>query len=145
MKWITSAHPNADQAACTWLIKHFLDKNAEFIFVAVEQVVSEAARLGATPYAVPDVELGKHGEEAAFEAIVKKYDLTADPALMLLGKIVSGRQVAGAGLKAVAEGFKHLSFKDDDSLVRAEWIVFDALYGYCIQSIIQGKPDGLFG
>ncbi len=145
MKWITSAHPNADQAACTWLIKHFLDKNAEFIFVAIEQVVSEAARLGATPYAVPGVDLGTHEEESAFEAIVKKYELTADPALMLLGKIVSGRQVEGAGLKAVAEGFKHLSFKDDDSLIRAEWIVFDALYGYCIQSIIGGKPNGLFG
>jgi hypothetical protein len=144
MKWITSEHPNADQAACTWLIKHFLDKNAEFIFVPADQVVSEAERIGATPYAMPDVELGTHGENAAFEAIVKKYDLTADPALMLLGKIVSGRQAEGAGLKAVTEGFKHLSFKNDDALVRAEWIVFDALYGYCIQSIIEGKPDGMF-
>ena len=145
MKWITAKQPNADQAACTWLIKHFLDKHAEFIFVTADQVVSEAERIGATAYAVPDMELGTHGEEAAFEAIVKKYALTEDPALMLFGKIVGGRQAESAGLKAVAEGFKHLSFKDDDALIRAEWIVFDALYGYCIQSIIQGKPDGLFG
>lgn len=139
MKWITSEHPNADQAACTWLIKHFLDKNAQFIFVAVDQVVSEAARIGATCYAILAVELEQHGEEAAFEAIVKRYDLTADPALMLLGKIVRGTQPESAGLQAVAEGYMHLNFKDDDALVRAEWVVFDALYGYCIQSIIRGS------
>lgn len=137
MKWITAEHPNADQAACTWLIKHFLDKNAEFIFVAADQVASEAARLGATAYAVPDVALEQHGEASAFEAIVKNYDLTADPALMLLGRIVRGTQPESAGLKAVAEGFQHLSFKGDDALIRAEWMVFDALYGYCIQSIIR--------
>jgi hypothetical protein len=144
MKWITSAHPNADQAGCTWLIKHFLDKNAEFIFVADTQVAAEAERIGATPYAVVDVTLGLSLEESVFEVIVKRYELTADPALMLLGKIVRGVLPESAGLKAVAEGFKQLSFKDNDMLVRAEWVVFDALYGYCIQSIIHDKPNGMF-
>ncbi|MBX3081317.1 MAG: chromate resistance protein [Anaerolineae bacterium] len=152
MKWITREHVKVDRVACPWLIRNFIDKNAEFIFVPADQVMAEAERLGATPFDVPNVELGHHGNECSFEAILKKYYLTEDPALVLLGKIVNGAdtdnslwsQPEGAGLKAVAEGFRHLGYKDDNELNRAEWIVYDALYGYCIHSITQGKADGLF-
>src|SRR4029450_6382062 len=68
----------------------FVDKNAEFIFVPANNVMDEAQRLGAIPFDVGGVELGHHGKECSFEAIVKKYGLTADPALILLGKIVNG-------------------------------------------------------
>jgi hypothetical protein len=106
----------------------------------------EARRLNATPYDVPDVELGHHGKECSFEAILKKYALAADPALALLGKIVNGadtdnslwNQPEGPGLKAVAEGFRHLGFKDDHELNAAEWIVYDALFAYCKQ--VTAKP-----
>jgi hypothetical protein len=98
-----------------------------------------AEREGATPYDVKDVELGHHGKECSFDAIVGKYGLTGDPALMLLARIVNGadtdnslwNQPESAGLKAIAEGFRHLGFKDDHDLNRAEWIVYDALYAYC--------------
>lgn len=139
MKWITREHVKVDRVACPWLIEKFVDKDAEFFFVPADKVVAEARRRGATPFDVPDVELGHHGKECSFEAILKKYGLTGNPALVLLGKIVNGadtdntlwKQPEGPGLNAVAEGFRHLGFKDDHAVNAAEWIVYDALYAYC--------------
>jgi hypothetical protein len=152
MKWITREKVKVDRVACPWLIKKFVDKDAEFSFVPVDKIMSEAQRLGATPFDVKDVELGHHGKECSFEAILKKYDLTSDPALVLLGKIVNGadtentlwNQPEGPGLEAIAQGFRHLGFKDDRELNAAEWIVYDALYAYCQEMVRQGKPDGMF-
>ena len=139
MKWITREHVKVDRVACPWLIKKFVDKDAEFIFAPADKVMAEAKRLDALPYDVKDVELGHHGKECSFEAILKKYKLTSDPALVLLGRIVNGadtdntlyHQAEGPGLQAVAEGFRHLGYKDDHELNAAEWIVYDALYAYC--------------
>ncbi|MGB3657609.1 MAG: chromate resistance protein ChrB domain-containing protein [Pseudolabrys sp.] len=78
-----------DRVACPWLIKKFVDKSAEFIFVPADKVMAEAKRLDAIPYDVKNVELGHHGKECSFEAILKKYKLANDPALVLLGKIVN--------------------------------------------------------
>jgi hypothetical protein len=85
MKWITREKVKVDRVACPWLIKKFVDKDAEFVFVPAEKVMTEAKRLDAIPYDVKDVELGHHGKECSFEAILKKYKLTGDPALVLLG------------------------------------------------------------
>jgi hypothetical protein len=114
--------------------------------------MAEAKRLDAIPYDVKDVELGHHGKECSFEAILKKYKLTGDPALVLLGRIVNGadtdntlyHQPEGPGLEAVAEGFRHLGFKDDHEHNAAEWIVYDALYAYCQEMVKRGKPHGDF-
>src|SRR3982750_4311052 len=152
MKWITRERVKVDRVACPWLIKKFVDKDAEFVFVPGEKVMAEAKRLDATPYDVKDVELGHHGKECSFEAILNKYNLLGDPALVLLGKIVNGadtdntlwNQPEGAGLEAVAEGFRHLGYKDDHQQNAAEWIVYDALYAYCQESVRQEKPDGMF-
>ena len=152
MKWITRERVKVDRVACPWLIKKFVDKDAEFLFVPGDKVMSEAKRLGATPYDVKDVELGHHGQECSFEAILKKYGLTKDPALVLLGRIVNGadtdntlyRQPEGPGFEAVAEGFRHLDYADDHALNAAEWIVYDALYAYAQEMVRQGKPDGDF-
>jgi hypothetical protein len=152
MKWITREHVKVDRVACPWLIKKFVDPQAEFLFVPTDQVMAVAEREGATPYDVKDVELGHHGKECSFEAILHKYDLMKDPALVLLGKIVNGadtdntlwNQPEGAGLEAVAEGFRHLGYKDDHAQNAAEWIVYDALYAYCQAAVAQGKPDGMF-
>jgi hypothetical protein len=152
MKWITRSHVKVDRVACPWLIKKFVDKDAEFYFVPAEQVMAEADRLDAIPFDVQGVELGHHGKECSFEAIVKKYNLAHDPVLALLGKIVNGadtdntlwHQPEGAGLKAIAEGFRHLGYQDDHQINAAEWIVYDALYAYCVEMIRQGKRDGAF-
>jgi hypothetical protein len=153
MKWITREHVKVDRVACPWLIKKFVDKDAEFLFVPADKVMHEAKLRDAIPYDVKDVELGHHGKECSFEAILKKYDLTKDPALVLLGKIVNGadtdntlyNQPEGPGLVAIAEGFRHLGFKDDHALNAAEWIVYDALYAYCRKMVRDGKPNGAFG
>ena len=152
MKWITREHVKVDRVACPWLIRKFVDAQAEFLFVPADQVMAVAQREGATPYDVKGVELGHNGKECSFEAIVKKYGLTGDPALMLLARIVNGadtdnslwNQPESAGLNAVAEGFRHLGFKDDHELNAAEWIVYDALYGYCRWMVQGRKPEGAF-
>jgi hypothetical protein len=152
MKWITREKVKVDRVACPWLIRKFVDKDAEFHFVPADKVLEKAEHLGATPFDVKGVELGHHGKECSFEAILKKYDLAGDSALVLLAKIVNGadtdntlwHQPEGAGLEAIAEGFRHLGFKDDHEINAAEWIVYDALYAYCLEMVQQGKLDGMF-
>jgi hypothetical protein len=152
MKWITREHVKVDRVACPWLIKKFVDRDAEFHYVPSEQVLSEATRLDAMPFDVPGVELGHHGKECSFEAILKKCKLTGDTALQLLAKIVNGadtdntlwHQPESAGLKAVAEGFRNMGFENDHQINTAEWIVYDALYVYCKQMMKQGKAGGAF-
>jgi hypothetical protein len=152
MKWITRERVKVDRVACPWLIKKFVDQEAEFVFVPADQVMEEAKRLRAVPYDVKDVELGHHGKECSFEAILKKYALVSDAALVLLGRIVNGadtdntlyKQPEGPGLEAIAEGFRHLGYKDDHALNAAEWIVYDALYAYCQEMVRQEKPGGKF-
>jgi hypothetical protein len=152
MKWVTRERVKVDRVACPWLIKKFVDRQAEFLFVPADQVITTAEREGAIPYDVPNVELGHHGKECSFDAIVKKYNLAGDPALVLLAKIVNGadtdnslwNQPESAGLNAIAEGFRHLGFKDDRQINAAEWVVYDALYGYCQEMLQRGKPDGAF-
>jgi hypothetical protein len=152
VKWITRERVKVDRVACPWLIRKFVDTEAEFHFVPAEQVRFEAERLEAIPFDVPNVELGHHGRECSFETILKKYGLADDPALALLGKIVNGadtdnalwQQPESAGLNAVAEGFRHLGFEDDYGINAAEWIVYDALYAYCREMVKRGKPNGAF-
>lgn len=90
MKWITREKVKVDRVACLSLIKKFVDKNAEFYFVPPDKVISEAKRLDAIPYDIENIELGHHGKECSFEAILKKYNLVRDQALVLLGRIVNG-------------------------------------------------------
>ena len=140
MKWITREHVKVDRVACPWLIKKFVDPQAEFIFAPAEKVMDEAQRLGATPYDVPNVELGHHGEDVSFNSILKKYNLT-DPALQLLGEIVraadshpSKPHPAGEGLRWVAHGFSALGLSDHE-ILRREFVVYDALYAECLRRV----------
>ena len=154
MKWITRERVKVDRVACPWLIKKFIDPDAEFLFVPAEEVMTVAEREGAVPYDVKGVELGHHGKECSFDAVMKKkYRLDQDPAKVLLARIVNGadtdnslwNQPEASGLNAVAEGFRHLGFKDDREINAAQWIVYDALHAYCQEMIRRGKPNGLFG
>lgn len=150
MNWITREHVKVDRVACPWLIRKFVDPQAEFAFVPGGQVAAEAARLVAIPFDVPGAELGHHEGKCSFEAILEKYGLTRDPALVLLGRIVNGadtdnslyHQPEGPGLEAIAEGFRHLGYPDDQELIAAERPVYDALYAYCQEMIRQGRPHG---
>lgn len=138
MKWVTREKAKVDRIACPWLIRRFVDAEAELLFVPGDQVLAVAEREGAIPFDAPGVELGHHGDRCSFEAIIEKYGLT-DPALPLLAQIVNGADVRpevygrpeGPGLNAIAEGFRHLGLRDDHEILAREGVVYDALYAYC--------------
>lgn len=140
MKFVTRAHAKVDRIACPWLIKRFVDPDAEFLFVGAEQVEQTAQREGAIPFDVPGVELGHRGERCSFDAIVEKYELS-DPALLAVAEIVRGADTSNrsltaesAGLYAIATGFQALSpsrYADDHALMTVEFPLYDALYEYC--------------
>jgi hypothetical protein len=143
MKWVTRERPRVDRIACPWLIKRFVDSEAEFLYVAADQVLVTAEREGATAYDVPGAELGHHGEECSFDAIIKKYQLTA-PGLARLALIVRGADTPAhdltpesRGLLAVAQGF-NLAYSDDQAQLAAELPVYDALYAWCQQQAAGG-------
>jgi hypothetical protein len=140
MKWITREKVKVDRVACPWLIKKFVDPEAEFLFVPATDVASQAAKLGATPFDVQGCELGHHGEDVSFNSILKKYNLN-DPALLLLGEIVraadshpSSPHPAGEGLRWVAFGFSALGLSDQEILER-EFVVYEALYAECQRQV----------
>ncbi|MHB8140824.1 MAG: chromate resistance protein ChrB domain-containing protein [Vulcanimicrobiaceae bacterium] len=140
MKFVTRERAKVDRIACPWLIRRFINANAEFYFVPANDVLAVAQREGAVPFDVEGVELGHDGPHCSFDAVMKKYGLD-DPALLELAKIVRGADTAdteltpqSAGLLAIATGFHALSprvFADDHALMEAEFPMYDALYEYC--------------
>lgn len=143
MKWVTRERPKVDRVACPWLILRFVDPEARFLYVPAEQVMAVAARESATPYDVPDVELGHHGAECSFDAILTRYRLD-DPALRHLARIVRGADTAdkdltpqSRGLEAIARGFG-LVYADDLQQLEAELPVYDALYAWCQTQVGAG-------
>ena len=143
MKWVTRENAKVDRVACPWLIRRFIDPDAEFLFVPAAEVMAAADREGATPYDVPGVELGHVDGRCSFESILLKHGLTADPALVALGRIVHAADVAadidsapeGRGLKAVAHGFALLHGRDDARKIELESPVYDALYAWCQRQV----------
>src|SRR5262245_26919569 len=128
MKWVTRARPMVDRIACPWLIKRFVDPEAEFLYVPADQVLATAEREGATPYDIPGVELGHHGAECSFDAIIRSFNLS-DPALDQLALIVRGADTdardltpESAGLYAIAGGFR-MVYSDDHEQLEREWPV----------------------
>ncbi len=139
MKWITREKAKVDRIACTWLIKHFVDKDAEFLFVPKDKVQEIASREKAIPFDAPNIELTHYEENGkervSFDAIIKKYNLK-DPALLELAKIVRGADAdiqdappESAGLEAAAMGFRNIA-KDDYDNMRLQLPLYDALYKY---------------
>jgi hypothetical protein len=105
MKWVTHERPQVDRIACPWLIKRFVDPDAEFLYAPRDQVLAVAEREGATPYDIPDAELGHHGEECSFDAIVHKYHLAKnDPAMARLALIVRGADTKQRDLAPESRG-----------------------------------------
>jgi hypothetical protein len=134
MKRITREKVKVDRVACPWLIKKFVDPHAEFVFLPHDTDCTSIH--DGTVYDVPGCELGHHGEEVSFDAILRKYGLT-DPVLALLAQIVRAADShqgsphpAGEGLRWIAHGFSTLDLSDHEILER-EFIVYDALYAEC--------------
>jgi len=135
MKWITRERPKIDRIACPWLIKNFIDPDAEFIFVPKEQVIDLAKELPAVPYDIPGAEYSHYGVECTFDYILKKHGLT-DPGLHQLAVIIRGAdtdnfQLApqSAGLWAISAGLS-FNYKNDHEQLALGMKIYDALYAW---------------
>lgn len=142
MKWITREHPRVDRVACPWLVQKFVDKDAEFLYVRADMVAGEAARTGATPYDITDVELGHHGAECSFDAFVHKYGLDGDAALAYMAKVIRGADTSdktitpeSVGVEALLDGVRLVHYPDDQAQRKASIPVLDALYAYCTEKV----------
>lgn len=136
MKWITRERPKIDRIACPWLIRRFIDGEAEFLYVPAHQVLEMAEQQGATPYDVPGVEMSHVGELCSFDAFLLKYSLN-DPALEHLAKIVRGADTdrldltpQSAGLYALSLGLSR-QFTNDHEMLGHGMVMYDALYAWC--------------
>jgi hypothetical protein len=139
MKWITREHVKVDRVACPWLIRKYIDPEAEFLFVPAADVAAVAEREGATPFDVGGAVLGHRDGKCSFESIIEEYSLLArDPALAKMAEIVHGADVSAdldrvpesRGLKAIAAGFG-LVYPDDHAILQAEFPLYDALHAWC--------------
>jgi hypothetical protein len=138
VKWVTRKNAKVDRVACPWLIRRFVDPDAEFLYVPDQEVLAVVEREGAIPYDVEGVELGHVDGRCSFESIMLRYGLS-DPGLERLARIVHGADVAAdretvpeaAGLYAVAHGFALLHGEDDQEKIRLESPLYDALYAWC--------------
>lgn len=135
MKWVTRERPKIDRIACPWLIKNFVDKEAEFIYVPKENVFKEAAISEAIPYDIPGAEYAHEGEYCTFDYIIKKHNLT-DAALLQLALIVRGADTdrfdlapQAAGLWAISAGLSY-NYKNDFEMLETGMKIYDALYSW---------------
>jgi hypothetical protein len=137
MKWITRERPKIDRIACPWLIRRFIEADAEFIYVPDKQVCAAAKETGAIPYDIPGAEPFSHdGELCSFDAFIKHYNLT-DSALDHLAAIVRGADTArpdlapqAAGLHAISLGLS-ANIPDDHAMLEHGMVIYDALYTWC--------------
>ncbi|GAC1647472.1 MAG: chromate resistance protein [Herpetosiphon sp.] len=137
MKWITREHVRIDRVAIPWVVKTFIDPDAEFLFAPRDAVLQRAQAEQAIPFDVEGAELSHHGDQCGLDAVVRKHNLT-DPALLRLVDIVRGADVKAhkgrfpesAGLEAISHGFFLLNIPDHESLAR-QFPLYDALYRAC--------------
>jgi hypothetical protein len=145
MRWITRKDIKVDRVACPWLIKRFVDPQAEFLFVEEKELVEQSKLHNAVPFDAPRiaaVKLNHRGQRCSFEAILEDFNLS-DPALQKLGLIVRAADVKGQesvaaegiGLRSIAQGFVALGISDEERLAR-QFPVYDALYAY-VQSLSE--------
>jgi len=135
MKWITRERPKIDRIACPWLIKRFIDKDAEIIYVPFDEIKTKARELQAIPFDVPDVEYGHYQDECTFDYFLKKHKLN-DPALQTLAIIVRGADTdrhdlapQASGLWAVSSGLAHNTGSDHEMLENG-MMIYDVLYSW---------------
>jgi len=149
MKWITRERPKIDRIASPWLIKKFVDAEAEFIYVPFDDVLSTAEALSAIPFDIPDVEFTHYNDECTFDYIIKKYQIS-DPAILIISRIVRGADTdrhdlarESAGLWAISAGLSH-NITDDAELLKNGMMLYDALYSWAThlykQKHLQNSP-----
>ena len=144
MKWITRNNIKVDRVACPWLIRRFIDPEAQFLFVAEDKVLEIAASQQATPFDMPrnpELKFTHHDGLCTFEVLMREFGLQ-DAALARLAKIVHGADIRGEehaapeapGLKALAEGLAALGTPDHERIAHG-FITYDALYAWCQKQV----------
>lgn len=135
MRWITRERPKIDRIACPWLIKRFIDTEAEIIYVPFDEVKAGAKKLNAIPFDIPDIEYTHYKDECTFDYFMRKHRLN-DPALQTVANIVRGADtdrhdlaIQASGLWAISAGLAY-NFKDDKELLEKGMILYDALYSW---------------
>ncbi|HEY8895199.1 MAG TPA: chromate resistance protein ChrB domain-containing protein [Niastella sp.] len=135
MKWITREHPKIDRLACPWLIRRFIDPQADILYVPFNEVLSKAEQLNATPFDIPGVEYTHYGDECTFDYLIKKHKIK-DAAVIAMAPIVRGADtdhheiaVQAAGLWAISAGLAY-NHKDDYELLEKGMLIYDALYSW---------------
>ncbi|MDP9269540.1 MAG: chromate resistance protein [Chloroflexota bacterium] len=144
MKWVTREHPKTDRIACPWLIRKFIDPDAEIVYVPRDKVLDYAATEGATSFDAPGATYTHRDGKCSFETLVEEFHI-ADPAVAVLARVVHGADVAedhdatpqSAGLLAIADGFALLGI-DDQRQLELELPVYDALYAWA-QHQVEGS------
>jgi hypothetical protein len=137
MKWVTRERPKTDRIACPWLIKNYIDPEAEFLYVPPDRVLEVAESEGAISYDAPAARYTHRDGLCTFEVLVAEHELD-DPALRLMARVVHGADIAddrdatpqSRGLLAIAEGF-HLLRLPDHRQLELCLPVYDALYAWC--------------
>ena len=142
MKWVTRERPKIDRIACPWLIRRFVERQPEFLYVPADQVLATAEKTGAIPYDIPGVKFSHVGEKCSFDAFLSDYKLE-QPALQEMASIVRGADTSridltpqSAGLFAISLGLGHI-FPDDHEMLRHGMVMYDALYAWCLS--LQGE------
>ena len=135
MKWITRERPKIDRIACPWLIKNFVDVDAEFIYVPKDKVFEKAKELNAIPYDLPGAEYTHVGDYCTFDYIVRKHNIT-DTSVKQIAEIVRGADTdsfelapQAAGLWAISAGLSY-NFKNDQEMLEIGMKIYDALYSW---------------
>ena len=147
MKWVTRARPKTDRIACPWLIRRFIDPDAEILYVPADQVLTVAADQGAHSFDAKDATYTHRGNRCTFEVLVDEYHLGDDPALARLARIVHAADIKddlntdplGPGLLAIGQGGLDVE-GDDQRLLERGLFVYDALYAWC-QHDTAGQPN----
>jgi hypothetical protein len=141
MKWVTRENAKVDRIACPWLIKRFIDPEAELLFVPDEQVLEVSEREGARSYDAPGADYTHRDGKCSFDVLLEEFKLTDDPGLVRLAQIVHAADVAedidscpeGRGLLAIAHGFALVHGTEDHKKIALETPMYDALYAWCRQ------------
>ena len=144
MKWVTREHPKTDRIACPWLIRKFIDADAEIIYVPRDEVLTYAERERAVSFDAPGARYTHRDGLCSFEVLIEDHDLGGDPALALMARVVHGADVSedanatpqSPGLLAIADGFALLDV-DDQRQLELELPVYDALYAWAVAATTE--------
>lgn len=144
MRWITRRNAHIDRTGCPWLIRRFIDPAAEFVFVPAD---SDVSKMDGIAFDMRGAKLGHQDGRCTFETFLHEYDLTNDPALVEMGRILREADVPpsrtrrreSAGIDAVITGFQ-LTTPDDQAKLALTAPVYEALYAYCQRKLVQQEP-----